>query len=260
MLLDITTRLIYDCPTQTDLLVQVEVPDLPDQRVLASDHDLPEDTRITRVAAEAGIGERLWITAQGRFHSTYTARVEVDRACVELSTLDAVSLHDLSSAELRYLMPSRYCQPDLLTAFVEAEFAGLKGGALMAAMAAWVTDNLTYTSGASDGQTTAFDTFLSRQGVCRDYAHVLIAMARAAAIPARFASVHAPGVTPPDFHAVVEVYLAGTWHLMDPTGMARADQIVRIGVGLDAAEVAFLTSYGAITFVEQSVDVRLAGA
>lgn len=76
---------------------------------------------------------------------------------------------------------------------------------------------------------------------------MLITLAGASAIPARFASVCAPSVQPQEFHVVAEVYLVGTWHLVDATRMAAADQIARIGVGLDAAEVAFLTSFGPTT-------------
>ena len=128
---------------------------------------------------------------------------------------------------------------------------------MVTAMRDWIADRLSYVPGASNAQTTALDTYVQRQGVCRDFAHVMIAMTRAAAIPARFASVYAPGVTPQDFHAVAEVYLAGTWHLVDPTGMATADTMARIGVGQDAAEVAFLSSYGRIDLRAQSVSVTI---
>lgn len=260
MLLDITTRLHYDCPNATDLLVQIEVPDLPDQRVVESDHQLSEHAHSTRVPSEAAMGERIWVTAKGTFRSDYAVRVEVDRNVTDLHALEAVPLHALGRDEVRYLMPSRYCQPDLMTPFVEAEFVSVEGGAKVVAMSDWITRTIAYTSGASDGQTTAFDTFKSRQGICRDFAHVLIAMARASAIPARFVSVYALGVVPQDFHAVVEVFVGGAWHLIDPTGMAKPDEMARIGVGLDAAEVAFLTSYSAITFREQSVNVTRANA
>ena len=118
-----------------------------------------------------------------------------------------------------------------------------------------IYNNFEYVIGSSDAQTTAADSYVSRQGVCRDYAHVLISLARAAAIPARFVSAYAPNVKPQDFHAVAEVYLDGAWHLVDPTGMARADEIVRIGVGLDAAEVSFLSSFGLMTLFSQTVGV-----
>ena len=100
--------------------------------------------------------------------------------------------------------------------------------------------------------------FVQRQGICRDFAHVLICLARASAIPARFASVYAPDVTPADFHAMAEVFLDSAWHLVDATAMARADATAIIGVGLDAAEVAFLSSYGPMQLISQTVDVSVA--
>jgi transglutaminase-like putative cysteine protease len=100
--------------------------------------------------------------------------------------------------------------------------------------------------------------------VCRDYAHVLIVLARAAAIPARYVSGYAPQVDPQDFHAVAEVFLGdskgpgGSWHLVDATGMARAGEIAKIGIGRDAADVSFLTSFGTIEMVTQEVEVTIA--
>src|SRR3546814_9410140 len=73
----------------------------------------------------------------------------------------------------------------------------------------WIESRFTYVSGASNSETGALDSFVERRGVCRDYAHVMIALARAAHIPARMASVYALRVRPQDFHAVAEVYLDG---------------------------------------------------
>jgi transglutaminase-like putative cysteine protease len=119
----------------------------------------------------------------------------------------------------------------------------------------WIAANFSYVPGVSHASTSAADSFLVRQGVCRDYAHVLVSMARAASIPARYASVYAPDVDPPDFHAVAEVWLAGDWHLVDATGMARPDEIARIGVGRDAADSSFLSSFGIAQLVNQEVKV-----
>ena len=95
--------------------------------------------------------------------------------------------------------------------------------------------------------------------MCRDYAHVMITLVRAAGIPARMASVYALGVKPQDFHAVAEVYLGDTWHLVDPTGMAVAGSMARIGVGRDAADIAFMTSFGDAAMNHLSVAVQPAG-
>lgn len=172
---------------------------------------------------------------------------------LNISALPAVAPHLLPGDTVRYLMPSRFCPSDEFQTFVSAEFGTFEGGARIAAMKDWINRSFTYAPGSSNAQTTALETFVQRRGVCRDFAHVMITLARASAIPARFASVYAPGVTPQDFHAVAEIYLGGTWHLVDATGMAPADTIARIGVGMDAAEVAFLSAFGRIEYVEQSV-------
>ena len=251
----VTVHLDYALKGPTDLLLQIEVPDLPDQRISDRRFVTSETEHEAEVAAEDGIGNRRWLRADGSFTCDYSVTVEVDRPALDLSTLVAVPTHLLPPMTVRHLMPSRYCPSDEFHALVSAEFPGLSGGALISAMRDWVEDSFAYTPGSSNAQTTALDTYVQRQGVCRDYAHVMISMARAASIPARFASVYAPGVTPPDFHAVAEVYLDGTWHLVDATGMAPADTIARIGVGQDAAEVSFLSAFGRMEFRRQSVSV-----
>jgi transglutaminase-like putative cysteine protease len=256
MILDLHVHLHYQMPQITDLLVQIEAPDLADQLLLHANIKLSETEHFARVAAENGLGERIWLRVEGEFVCDYTAKIQVERPVLDLKSMAAVSPHRLPGDTIRYLMPSRYCPADLFQNFVLAEFGTLEGGARIAAMRDWIEAQFQYTIGSSTDQTSALDTFVKRQGICRDFAHVLITLARASAIPARFASVYAPGVEPQDFHAVAEVYLEGTWHLVDATGMATADTIARIGVGLDAADVAFMTSFGPTNLVEQSVTVE----
>jgi len=255
MELDVNVHLKYQLSGPTDLLLQIEIADLADQKLQSSTLDTSDVDHIARVTAEEGLGERIWIRTDGEFRCDYTARVIVDRPVLDISALRAVPPHLLPGDTVRYLMPSRYCPSDEFQSFVAAEFGDRQGGARIAAMRDWVNKAFSYVPGSSNAQTTALDTFVQRQGVCRDYAHVMIALARASTIPARFASVYAPGVTPPDFHAVAEVYLDGTWHLVDPTGMAPADTIARIGVGPDAAGVALLTAFGQATLMNQTVSV-----
>ena len=81
--------------------------------------------------------------------------------------------------------------------------------------------------------------------MCRDYAHLLVALARAGGIPARCVSAYAPGVDPPDFHAVAELWLDGDWRLVDATRMATCGDIARVCVGRDATDIAFMTVFGA---------------
>ncbi|MDF2370598.1 MAG: transglutaminase family protein [Rhizobiaceae bacterium] len=257
MILDLKVHLHYRLSQSTDLLLQIEAADLPDQVVEQAHIDINETEHLARVNGDDAIGERIWLRVKDDFICDYSARIRVDRPALRLEALDAVPPHLLPGDTVRYLMPSRYCPADEFHNFIATEFADLKGGAMIAAMRDWIHAKFQYVPGSSNAQTTALDTFVQRQGVCRDYAHVMIAFARASAIPARFASVYAPYVTPQDFHAVAEIYLDGTWHLVDPTGMADASQMARIGVGPDAASVAFMSSFGQADFVQQSVGVEI---
>lgn len=256
MILDIQALLNYEVEGLATVLLQIEAAALPDQRILEARTEVREMESLTRVPAEDGVGERSWIRVSDAFVCEYRARVEVDRPAVEWGALRQVPMHELPGEVVKYTLGSRFILPETLAPFVEAEFGALEGGARVAAMRDWIEQNVDYVRGSSDETTTAVDTFLGRQGICRDYAHLIIAFARASQIPARMVSVYAPSVQPPDFHAVAEVYLSGGWHLVDATGMATADMMVKMGVGRDAADIAFMTVMSPSTLVEQSVSVQ----
>lgn len=262
MTLTIATRFSFSVDQPTDVLLQCEVAPLATQQIDSSRIAIGPEVETSRVAAEDGIGERIWLQADCAVQVDYTATVAITRSAPPLSSLAAVAPHDLPAEAVAYLLDSRYCPADQFHSFVEAEFPDTAGGARVEAARAWIADNFTYTSGSSGPDTGAVDSFVARRGVCRDYAHVLISLARASTIPARYVSCYAPGVTPPDFHAVVEVFLAdpasgdpGAWYLVDATGMAGPHDAAIIGVGRDAADVSFMTSFGPSNFESLSVTV-----
>jgi transglutaminase-like putative cysteine protease len=235
----------------------MEAAHLPEQPVSNATLTLSPYEHFARVAAHDDIGERVFVRAPaGQFSADYTATVAIGRDLAEVATLAALPPHMLPGETVQYLLDSGYCPANQFRSFVEEEFGGVQGGARVAAMRDFIHQRFRYLAGVSDSTTTALETFVRRQGVCRDFAHMLITLTRASTIPARFASVYAIGVNPPDFHAVAEVFLDGAWHLVDATGMATAGQIAKIGVGRDAADVAFLTSFGPVMMVEQMVEVR----
>ena len=258
MILNIDVQFEYRMAQPTDVFMQVQAPNLSDQRVLGETVTMSPVEHIRTVDAEAGIGRRTLLRTTGNLAYFYSAQIDVTRPVHDMSTLAAVAPHKLPGDVVRYLMPSRYCLPDEVQDLAGSGFDHLSGGARISAVCDMIFNNFEYVIGSSDARTTAVDSYANRQGVCRDYANVLISLARAAAIPARFVSAYAPNVKPQDFHAVAEVYLDDAWHLVDPTGMARADEIVRIGVGLDAAEVSFLSSFGPMTLYSQAVGVTVA--
>lgn len=246
----------------TDVLLQFEAAAIPEQILSDVSTKLSESSHVARVDAQDCIGQRIWVCAHGEFSASHRARVSLNRILCDPGGLDQMAPHDLPGEAVEYLLDSRYCPADRFQSFVAEEFGALAGGAAVVAMRDWIARHFAYTPGSSGPATTALDSFVERRGVCRDYAHVLVTFARAAGIPARYVSCYAPGVTPQDFHAVAEVFLAdpsvpggGAWHLLDATGMASAEDIVKIGVGRDAADVSFLTSFGPTEFLDKRVQV-----
>lgn len=260
MLLNVKACLVYTATQDCDALLQLEPTTDGGQRCDNPRLLLLSGSTVRQFEGEDTIGVRRWVSVGSRLDCIYETQVEVHRPAADLGQLQETPRYQLPGGVIQYLMPSRYCQSDLFLEFTATQFAGLTGGALVQSMRDWVESNFTYDSFTSDPGTTSTDSFASLRGVCRDYAHVLIALLRAVGIPARFVSAYAPDVKPQDFHAVVEVFLEGAWHLVDPTGMAAPTDIVRICVGRDAADASFLTSYGALNLQEQSVQVQRVAA
>ena len=157
--------------------------------------------------------------------------------------------------------PSRFAESDRIAGFATAEFGGLTAPLdLLPAVSSWVGDRLAYVSGSSGPTDGAVETLMARQGVCRDFAHLTVALLRACGVPARLVAVYAPGLSPMDFHAVTEALVDGVWRVVDPTLLAPRSSLVRIATGRDAADTAFLTNQGGdLTFVEQEVSAVVEG-
>ncbi|MEA9985205.1 MULTISPECIES: transglutaminase-like domain-containing protein [Subtercola] len=181
-------------------------------------------------------GTRLHEFDAGAGHLSLNYWAEVDG----LETAVPVTKNDL----ITYLRPSRYCESDMLLPTARSEFRGLEGRILLDCVSSWVGEKLSYVPGSSLPTDGAVRTLLSRQGVCRDYAHLVITLLRGLDVPARLVSVYAPGLRPMDFHAVAEAYIDGEWFIVDATALAPRQSLVRIATGRDAADTAFLTNHG----------------
>jgi transglutaminase-like putative cysteine protease len=256
VLTNIRATIDYTITGETPVLLQLEAADLDDQHLVESKLNLKHASDFVRVPADEGIGERALFRVKERLRCTYSASVEIDRKLTDIRKLDQVPVQELPGDVVKFLMPSRYCQSDLFQPFVERQFGKLSGGRRVAEMRTWIETNFDYVRGSSDQKTSVVETFVQRQGICRDYAHVMITLARASGFPARMVSVYAPDVRPSDFHAVAEVFIGGEWRLVDATGMAKPDTIVRIGVGRDAADVSFMIVYGGCELNRQKVSVK----
>jgi transglutaminase-like putative cysteine protease len=175
---------------------------------------------------------RLFETAPGLLLVDYAAEVDGRAPAAAVDPMDAIV----------YLRPSRYVQSDTLTDFARDTFPTLKGAPLIREVSQWVHDHLEYVPDATFPTGGAVETLESRQGVCRDYAHLTAAFLRALDVPARLVSVYAPQLVPMDFHAVVEVLFEGRWVVVDSSRLAPRAGMVRMATGRDATDTAFLTN------------------
>ncbi|HEY6514308.1 MAG TPA: transglutaminase family protein [Burkholderiaceae bacterium] len=187
----------------------------------------------------------------GALNVSYAATVDLAHHRAAPSQIAEVPVQRLPLQVLGYIYPSRYCQSDRLIRLAIHEFGSLwQGHGRVQAIQQWVQRHVKFMSNTSDSNTSAVDTLIERQGVCRDFAHLMIALCRAVNIPARFATGTDygadPALGPPDFHAYVEVYLGDRWYIFDPSGTAIPMGFVRVGTGRDAADVAFATIFGGV--------------
>lgn len=255
MRLKVEATLSYDMPQPADVLLAIEAAPTADQRLVDDGLKVQAVGPLRTIPGDDGIGRRTWVHAEGRFHAEYSGTFIVERQPEPLAALPITPRSELPANVIPYLWPSRFCESDRFTSFVMREFGHVESGARVEAMARWVRDKIDYRIGTSNETTSAVDTFVARQGVCRDFAHVMAAFTRAAGIPARLVSAYAWQLDPPDFHAVVDVWLDGGWHLVDASGLAPIEGLVRIAVGRDATDISFMTIFGSADFVEQRVSV-----
>jgi len=202
--------------------------------------DLRTGNRYMRLRAQAG-----------ELRVSYRATVDLQHHRADPSALQEIPIHRLPLEVLGYIYPSRYCESDKLLRLAMKQFGGLaQGYRRVQAIMSWVQQQITYTSNTSNPRTSAVETLVEQVGVCRDFAHLMIALCRAVNIPARFTTGTdygaSPSLGPPDFHAYVEVYLGDRWYIFDPSGTGIPMGFVRIGTGRDAADVAFATIFGGV--------------
>jgi transglutaminase-like putative cysteine protease len=187
----------------------------------------------------------------GRFTVEYTATIVGNGDPAQVQEADRVT----------FLRPSRYVESDRLAPTARAEFRSIESAtALLAAVSSWVGSRLNYQPASSGPTSGAVDALLQREGVCRDYAHLVAAFLRAMDVPARLAAVYAPGLSPMDFHAVVEALVDDRWCVVDATLLAPRSSLVRIATGRDTADTAFLSTYGgAVNLLESDVTAVVDG-
>ncbi|WP_332823760.1 transglutaminase-like domain-containing protein [Ramlibacter sp.] len=251
--------------------------------VRAAGSDFIFNVQAARTQQQKVLGEELWLTpgivsqeyvdpaTHGRFlrfradpglvSLRYSGTVEITHHFDEPAGIPETWIPNLPGEVLPYLYPSRYCPSDELNKFAMTEFGSLwQGYGRVQAICDWVNRNVAFVSGSSSGTTSAVDTLRQKQGVCRDFAHLMIALCRAVNIPARFTTGldygADPALGPTDFHAYVEAFVGGRWYMFDPSGTAIPMGFVRLTSGRDAADSAYASIFGDVLPQSRRLEIQ----
>jgi transglutaminase-like putative cysteine protease len=203
----------------------------------------------------------VFAATSGTIAVRYAAMVEITHRIVDPADIIAAPPSALEPATLRYVYPSRFCQADLVSQQAWDRFGSLSPGyGQVCAVRDWVRQTIRFEVGASCNRTSAVDTLRDGAGVCRDFAHTMIAFCRALNYPARFVTGidygADPALGPSDFHAYVEVFIGDDWYMFDPSGISPVTGLLRIGTGRDAADVSFATIFGPVRTGMPRISIR----
>jgi transglutaminase-like putative cysteine protease len=224
------TTIRYQATSPATLVLQIAAVHATDEDVTV---DAAETVEVEMLSAPAGGRQHLLRVPPGtvtvRYVATVAEGVPGPEPAGERERVDA-------------LRPSRYCPSDRVAGLARTLFGGKTSPVeRVTAICDHVRGEIAYAPGSSGPTTDGVDTLLAGEGVCRDFAHVVAMLCRAVDVPARIASVYAPGLSPMDLHAVVEAEVDGQWWVWDATGLAPRQTLARIATGRDAADTALVT-------------------
>lgn len=165
-----------------------------------------------------------------------------------------IEIQNLPNDVLGYLLPSRYCESDRFNDLaMSITFNQLQGYNQVAAIEDWLRNTISYIPGSSDFPISATEVNQKQSGVCRDLAHLGIALCRSLSIPARLVVGYLYQLQPMDMHAWFEAYIGGRWYTFDATQTGSKGGYVALGYGLDAADVAIFNQFGPAVYPLQQI-------
>ncbi len=250
MKFEISANLQYNVTNSATIILNIHALRTPHQAVISEEFSIDPYVKTEEITSSFGENRFIRIEVQEAMDLTlnYKAIVDNFNKITDLSNAQHTPVASLDPTIFPYLFPSRYCQSDKLFRFAEKMFGNVSNPyQQVRQITDWIYSNVEYRSGSTNSQTSAYDTVTELAGVCRDFAHVGIALCRALSIPARYFTGYAFQLQPPDFHACFEAYIAGEWILFDATGLAPLNGIIKIATGRDAADTAVASLFGNVT-------------
>jgi transglutaminase-like putative cysteine protease len=193
----------------------------------------------------------------GKFQITSTVIADTADAIDVNSNAAFIPIQSLPAPVLHFLLPSRYCQSDVLGDLANDIVAGIDAGYdQVEAIRRWIHDHIDYQYDTSDASTSAIDTAQTRQGVCRDFVHLGMALCRSLTIPVRMVVGYLYQIDPMDLHAWFEAYVGDRWYTFDATQAEPRGNRIAIAYGRDAADVALANQFGQLTLTDMQVWVE----
>lgn len=256
----LSSELEYTLTQPVTFLLSVRARLSATQRILSEEFTInaPVEHVMVRCAATGTRFDRVHAAQSGNITIRYEAEVEVLSEKLNAGEVVESGPETFDLDVLPYLYPSRYCQSDRIGRLSYDLVAHLKTQEeQVRAIVEWIGTRVSYVSGSTNANTSATDTLVERAGVCRDYAHLGIALCRSMNIPARYFTGYAHDLNPPDFHACFETWIGGRWLFWDATGLASPDGVVRIGTGRDASDCSVCTSFGPLQLQRQEVHCQV---
>ena len=253
MQLKVGYHLVYDCPQPTPMILMTHVHYTRVSDIVTPDHLVTTPSMPVRMYRDSfGNWCTRLVAPAGRTELTANAVIKIsDEPDPVALTAEQHRVQDLPDETLIYLMGSRYCETDRLSELAWKMFGtGPTGWARVQAICDFAHRHITFGYEHARATRSALEAHQERKGVCRDYAHLAVALCRAVNIPTRYCTGYLSdvGIPPPygtmDFAAWIEVYLGGTWHTFDPRNNQRRIGRVLIATGRDAADVPITNTFG----------------
>jgi len=261
MKFNVLTQMEYTAASPGTLILNIHAQRTPHQTVISETFNIEPYIKIEELQSPQSDNRvvRFEIAENSSIKVTYKATIDNCCEVKDYSDLVEIPIAQMDSAILPYLYPSRYCQSDKLYRLANNLFGHIFNPfEKVMALTGWINKNVQYLSGSTNSQTSAYDTVTQQQGVCRDFAHLGIALCRALTVPARYFTGYAYQLTPADFHACFEAYLGNEWVLFDATGLVPLNGLIKIASGRDAADTAIANIFGNVTFTSMLVSCELA--
>ena len=243
----VSAQLGYEVKAPSTLIINVHALRTAHQTILSENLDIEPYIKAEELPAVNAENRfvRLDISEPCSINISYDATVDNYYKIKDYRNFREVLVSQFNPSVLTYLNPSRYCQSDKLYRLANNTFGQIENTyKQVVAITEWIHKNVEYLSGFSNSETSAYDTVTQQAGVCRDFAHLGIALCRALTIPARYFTGYAYRLVPADFHACFEAYIGGEWILFDATKLAPLNGLVKIATGRDAADAAIASIFG----------------